>query len=253
VVGLNDIDMPTFTRNGSFMNLTKAIARLPFASSLSPGHLGLATYQGQEYGLPYWADLSVLWYNKKLFTEAGLNPNTPPTTYAQILSDAQKINKLGHGINGFTFAGDCEGCLGFTVQPGIWAAGSYLTAGPIGNQKAKITGNQALIQALTLYRDLWTQHLVPDNDRTDDGPTWGQDFAAGKIGIMPGGYGQVEDIATPAELANFADTPLPGADGGYSTFDGGDDFAISRGGQEPVQRVGIHQLGDAAGPAGAAR
>jgi multiple sugar transport system substrate-binding protein len=55
VVGLNDIDMPTFTRNGSFMNLTKAIARLPFAGSLSPGHLGLATYQGQEYGLPYWA------------------------------------------------------------------------------------------------------------------------------------------------------------------------------------------------------
>src|ERR1700728_5049358 len=40
VVGLNDIDMPTFTRNGSFLNLTKAIARLPFASSLSPGHLG---------------------------------------------------------------------------------------------------------------------------------------------------------------------------------------------------------------------
>src|ERR1700683_2068616 len=75
VVGLNDIDMPTFTRNGSFLNLTKAIARLPFAKSLSPGHLGLGTYQGQEYGLPYWADLSVLWYNKKLFTQAGLNPN----------------------------------------------------------------------------------------------------------------------------------------------------------------------------------
>ena len=38
VVGLNDIDMPTFTRNGSFLNLTKAIAQLPFAKSLSPGH-----------------------------------------------------------------------------------------------------------------------------------------------------------------------------------------------------------------------
>ena len=69
--------------------------------------------------------------------------------------------------------------------------------------------------------------------RTDDGPTWGQDFAAGKIGIMPGGYGQVEDIATPAELANFADTPLPGATGGYSTFDGGDDFAIPAAAKNP--------------------
>jgi multiple sugar transport system substrate-binding protein len=234
VVGLNDIDMPTFTRDGSFMNLTKAIAKLPFAKDLSPGHIGLATYQGQEYGVPYWADLSVLWYNKKLFTEAGLNPADPPATYAQILSDAQKISKLGHGISGFTFAGDCEGCLGFTVQPGIWASGSYLTSGPIGNQQATITGNSALESALTLYRELWTQHLVPANDRTDDGPTWGQDFVAGKIGIMPGGYGQVEDIATPAELASeFGDTPLPGQNGGYSTFDGGDDFAIPAAAKNP--------------------
>jgi multiple sugar transport system substrate-binding protein len=234
VVGLNDIDMPTFTRNGSFLNLTKAIAALSFAKYLSPGHLGLATYQGQEYGLPYWADLSVLWYNKNLFKQAGLNPDNPPTTYAQILSDAQAINKLGNGINGFTFAGDCEGCLGFTVQPGIWAAGQYLTSGAIGSQTATITGNQALIQALTLYRELWTQHLVPDNDRTDDGPTWGEDFAAGKIGIMPGGYGQVVNLVKASQLGSeFSDTPLPGATGGYSTFDGGDDFAIPTAAKNP--------------------
>jgi multiple sugar transport system substrate-binding protein len=121
------------------------------------------------------------------------------------------------------------------VQPGIWAAGSYLTSGPIGNQTATISGNQSLIQALTLYRDMWTQKLVPDNDRTDDGPTWGQDFVAGKIGIMPGGYGRVDDRATPAQLASgeFGDTPLPGANGGYSTFDGGDDFAIPAAAKNP--------------------
>jgi len=112
VVGLNDIDMPTFTRNGSFLNLTKAIAKLPYASSLSPGHVGLGTYQGQEYGLPYWADLSVLWYNKQLFSRAGLDPNSPPTSYAQILSDAQAINKLGNGIHGFTFAATARAASG---------------------------------------------------------------------------------------------------------------------------------------------
>jgi multiple sugar transport system substrate-binding protein len=234
VVGLNDIDMPTFTRNGSFLNLTKAIAALPYAKSLSPGHLGLATYQGQEYGLPYWGDLSVLWYNKNLFKEAGLDPNKPPASYADILSDAQAINKLGNGINGFTFAGDCQGCLGFTVQPGIWADGKYLTAGPIGSQTATITGNSGLVAALTLYRNLWSQHLVPDNDRTDNGPTWGQDFVAGKIGIMPGGYGQVVNLAKPSQLGSvFMDAPLPGANGGYSTFDGGDDFAIPTAAKNP--------------------
>jgi multiple sugar transport system substrate-binding protein len=227
VVGLNDIDTPTFTREGAFMNLTPYINKLPYKSDLSPGHMGLATYNGQEYGVPYWADLSVLWYNKTLFKEAGLNPNNPPTTYAQILSDAQAINKLGHGISGFTFAGDCQGCLGFTVQPGIWADGSYLTSGGIGNQTATISNNQPLAQALTLYQQLWSQHLVPNNDRTDNGTTWGEDFAAGKIGIMPGGYGQVVNLVKPSQLGSeFLDTPLPGTDGGYSTFDGGDDFVI---------------------------
>ena len=227
VVGLNDIDVPTFTHEGAFMNLTPYISKLSYKSALSPGHVGLATYNGAEYGVPYWADLSVLWYNKNLFTQAGLDPNKPPTTYAEILSDAQAINKLGNGINGFTFAGDCQGCLGFTVQPGIWADGSHLTSGDIGSQTANITGNQDLVNALTLYRQVWTQHLAPDNDRTDNGPTWGQDFAAGKIGIMPGGYGQLTGLVKASQLGTeFMDTPLPGANGDYSTFDGGDDFVI---------------------------
>ncbi len=233
VVGLNDIDMPTFTRNGSFMDLTSAIGKLSYKSALSPGHLGLATYQGKEYGVPYWADLSVLWYNKTLFTRAGLDPGSPPTTFAQILADAQKINALGGGISGFSFAGDCQGCLGFTVQPGVWAAGTHLTSGDIGSQSASITSNSPLTQSLQLYRELWTQHLVPDADRTQQGPTWGQDFAAGKIGILPGGYGQIQTIASPSLLSQIADTPLPGPDGGYSTFDGGDDFAIPTAAKNP--------------------
>jgi multiple sugar transport system substrate-binding protein len=227
VDGLNDIDVPTFTREGAFMDLTQYINALPYKAALSPGHVGLATNDGKEYGVPYWADLSVLWYNKTLFKQAGLNPDNPPTTYAQILSDAQAINKLGNGINGFTFAGDCQGCLGFTVQPGIWADGSHLTNGGITGQTANITGNTALQSALTLYRQMWAQHLVPDNDRTDNGPTWGQDFAAGKIGIMPGGYGQLTGLVKASQLGTtFMDTPLPGANGGYSTFDGGDDFVV---------------------------
>jgi multiple sugar transport system substrate-binding protein len=229
VIGLNDINMPVFTREGAFMDLTSQISKLPYARSLSPGHMGLATYQGKEYGVPFWADLSLLWYNKTLFTRAGLNPNNPPTTFAQILSDAQKINALGHGINGFTFAGDCQGCLGFTVQPDVWAANSKLIDGPIGSQTANITGNTALQQVLSLYHTIWADKLVPPADRTQTGTTWGQDFAAGKIGIMPGGYGQGFNLFSASFKSQVGAVPLPGPDSGYSTFDGGDDFAILNG------------------------
>jgi multiple sugar transport system substrate-binding protein len=44
---------------------------------------------------------------------------------------------------------------------------------------------------------------------------------------MPGGYGQLTGLVKPSQLGTeFMDTPLPGANGGYSTFDGGDDFVI---------------------------
>jgi multiple sugar transport system permease protein len=46
-----------------------------------------------------------------LFSQAGLNPNDPPTNYAQIVSDSEKIGALGHGISGFSFAGNCQAVL----------------------------------------------------------------------------------------------------------------------------------------------
>ena len=227
VVGLNDIDVPEFSHQNALMNLTKYINALPYKTSLSPGHLKLATYNGQDYGLPYLADLSVLWYNKKLFKEAGLNPNDPPTSYAQIVSDAKKITALGHGIYGFSFAGDCQGCLGFTMLPSLWAAGQHMINGPLTNQTVNVAKDAPLKTMLEAYHTMWAGHMTPVADQTQNGLTWGADFEAGKVGILPGDYGFATKMTNHAE---FADAPLPAVDGGnYSTFDGGDDFVIPAG------------------------
>ena len=178
---------------------------------------------------PYLADLSVLWINKTLFKRAGLNPADPPRTFAEILADARKINALGHGISGFSFAGDCSGCLGFTALPNIWAAGSNVIRGPVDHQTAEVAGNAAVSSLLTLYRTIWREHLAPQSDLTDTGATWGNDFAAGTVGIFPGGYGTVINEVPAAKRSQFEDVPLPGPTGGYATFDGGDDLAIPAG------------------------
>ncbi len=231
VVDLNDIYMPIFTQLDAFVNITSAVRKLPYASDLSPGHLGLATYDNRVYGVPYLADLSVLWINKTLFKRAGLNPDQPPGNFAQILADARRINALGHGISGFSFAGDCSGCLGFTALPDIWAAGSNVIRGPLDRQTAEVSGNASVASLLSLYRTLWTDHLAPASDLTDTGATWGADFAAGKVGIFPGGFGTVITQVPPSKRSQFADVALPGPDGGYATFDGGDDLAIPVGAQ----------------------
>ena len=226
LVNLNDIYMPIFTQLDAFQNLTGAVGKLPYTKALSPGHLSLARYGKKIYGVPYLADLSVLWINKTLFRRAGLNPAQPPRTYAQILADARKIQSLGHGISGFSFAGDCSGCLGFTVLPDIWADGSNVIRGAVDHQTASVQGNRSVRSVLQFYRTIWSQHLAPQSDLTDTGATWGRDFTAGQVGIFPAGYGTVITQVPPSGRSRFEDVPLPGAKGGYATFDGGDDLAI---------------------------
>jgi len=258
VVGLNDIDVPTFSHENALLNITKYVNALPYKSALSPGHLALATVGKQYFGVPYLADLSVLWYNKTLFKKAGLDPNQPPANYAQIVSDSEKISALGKGYYGFSFAGNCQGCLGFTMLPSLWADGVHLIKGPLGTQTANVANNTSLKTMLAAYRTLWSKKLVPLNDQTQNGLTWGQDFEKGKIGILPGDYGIAANFTTPAQKSEFADAPLPSVTGtSYSTFDGGDDFVIPAQAQnpsgawefikwalEPAEQVQYPSLGD---------
>ncbi len=80
LVDLNDIYMPIFTQLDAFVNLTSAISKLPYVKDLSPGHLALASYDNRVYGVPYLADLSVLWINKTLFKRSGLTRTSHPGT-----------------------------------------------------------------------------------------------------------------------------------------------------------------------------
>jgi multiple sugar transport system substrate-binding protein len=93
-----------------------------------------------------------------------------------------------------------------------------------------VAGDAPLKTMLSAYRTIWAKHLAPVADQTQTGLTWGKDFEAGKVGILPGDYGFAAAFTTPAQHAEFADAPLPAVNGGaYSTFDGGDDFVIPAG------------------------
>ncbi len=232
LVGLNDINVPAFSKEGALLNVTKYVNALPYKSSLSPGHLKLATVGSKYYGVPYLADLSVLWYNPKLFKQAGISG--PPKTFAAMLQDAKKITALGHGDYGLSFAGDCQGCLGFTMLPSIWASGQHLVNGPLGKQSANIQHNAPLKSLLTDYHQIWAGKMAPHADQAQNGSTWGDDFAKGNVGMLPGDYGFVTNYLKSMPKSEFADAPLPGENGGPgSTFDGGDDFVIPAGASNP--------------------
>lgn len=229
LVGLNDVDVPEFTSEHALMNLTPYIKSLPEFNALSQGHLNLGVYQGQNYAVPYLADLSVLWYNKALFAKAHLSG--PPTSFAEMVSDSDAVQKLGlPGVYGLSFAGDCQGCLGFVMEPNLWADKNYMITGDLPNQAINIKGNDKLTALMNAYHTIWKNGDSPTNDQTDNGATWGDDFASGKIGLYPGPYGKYPAFVQSGHIKDFGIAPLPGESGGPgSTFDGGDDFVIPNG------------------------
>ena len=52
-------------------------------------------YAGKVWGMPMYLIGQPVAYNKALFTKAGLDPNKPPTTWAQFLADCAKLKAKG--------------------------------------------------------------------------------------------------------------------------------------------------------------
>jgi multiple sugar transport system substrate-binding protein len=52
-----------------------------------------SVYEGAPYGIPFETEVRVLFYNKTMFTEAGLDPNAPPKTWADLEQVADKLDK----------------------------------------------------------------------------------------------------------------------------------------------------------------
>lgn len=56
---------------------------------------------GQLLALPFNSSTPVMFYNKKAFIKAGLNPNLPPKTWPALAADSKQLLKAGFGC-GFT-------------------------------------------------------------------------------------------------------------------------------------------------------
>ena len=59
--------------------------------------LNSTTLNGKVYGMPFGTDISMLYYNVDSFIAAGLDPNDPPETIAELLEYAEKLTVVEGG------------------------------------------------------------------------------------------------------------------------------------------------------------
>lgn len=72
-------------------------------SILEPNILSYYELDGQLYSMPFNTSNAVMFYNKDLFAEVGLDPENPPSTFSEMKEAAEKITD-GNDRVGFSFA-----------------------------------------------------------------------------------------------------------------------------------------------------
>jgi multiple sugar transport system substrate-binding protein len=226
IIGIDLIYTPAFAAEGQLVDLTAQVEQLPFLDDLSPAHMALGTYEGANYAVPFAAEGSFLIYNRGLFEEAGLDPDSPPTNWEEILEAARAITALGDDTYGYYFAGSCAGCNAFTFLPYIWASGGDV----LSSDYTEPTLDDPMVRAaLEFYRTMWEEGLIPEGAEIDNGADFVNAFGSGKIGMAGTGAFGISTYKNDHPEIDFGVTLLPGMEGGTASFGGGDVIGIPTG------------------------
>ena len=224
-------DLPQVLLAGQAANITKYVntTTVPTLGDIVPGSLKADEAGSTLYGLPTSNYTQGLIYNRKLFSEAGLNPNNPPTTWAQVETDATAIAKLGGGIEGW---GDYS-----AGNNGGWHFSSYMDAlggTSVNNSGAAPTAAFDNANGTAILEALHTLRFADKAMSPTQGLAWGtlqQQFAAGKLGMYIGAPDDIYNVIVPTDKGNLSDIGmgvLPSLTGTTAgSLSGGNDFMFS--------------------------
>lgn len=195
-----------------------------------PGFMEDSYVDGKIYSIPFQRSTMVLYYNKDMFKEVGLDPEAPPTTWEELADYATKLtdgNRYGVGIA--LNSGSAQWAFtGFCLQNS--ANGENLMN---EDGKSVMFNTPENVEALQFWLDLQNEYkcMAEGIVQWTDLPT---QFLAGEVAMIYHTTGNMANIHTNAEF-DFGTAFLPaGKRIGAPT--GGGNFYISNGlSEERVQ------------------
>jgi multiple sugar transport system substrate-binding protein len=135
-----------------------------------PGAWAGIIYNGKVYSIPYRAESHAFIYNKGMYRAAGLDPNTPPKTWNDLIAYSQKLTKTGGAkpVYGIGICGGGEVGNMITMLMGlIWANGGDV----LSSDYKRVTINEPpAVEAVKFYTDLLiTYKVAPPSTLQNDG------------------------------------------------------------------------------------
>jgi N,N'-diacetylchitobiose transport system substrate-binding protein len=202
---------PEFADAGALAPLDEQVEGAGVTDDLVEGLVDAGTYDGQLYGMPWYAGVRSLVYNTEMFEQAGVEP---PTTWAELEDAAAALKEEFPDKIAVAVPGDAE----FTVYPWVWGAG-----GEVATLEGDTWTSQLDSPESQEGIEFWTGLATEGGYSSAGATTWREtdvldSFAAGDVGMAVMGSwtpGAIVD-ANPDMDGKFAAVPIPGKDGGMS-------------------------------------
>ena len=231
ITELGNTDTPTEATLGVLASVSSYVNSWSGKPGIVTGMLANDTQNGSIYGVPWFGGVRGVWYRTDQFAKAGIT--SAPTTWAELVTDAQKLMKTFPGTYGIdAITDDSNAFASF-----IWGAGGQIATESNGKWTATLT-SPAAEAGIKFYVDLYkTDHLSPakyvgQTELGNIGATSGganEDFALGKLDMyIDGPWASANFPANAVGKSQWASFPIPSENGPNPApaFAGGSDLGI---------------------------
>jgi multiple sugar transport system substrate-binding protein len=196
-----------FAAKGQLQEFGPADAGYP-VEEYWPGAMKSVTYDGKTYGVPTNNETMAFIWNAAIFEEAGLDPETPPATWDDVVTYSKtikdKTGKDGFGLVARVNAGNTP----FRFMPAAWAYGDGALdeASEDPTYDTVMVNSEGTIAAVQAYYDMYVRDKsVPTSALTNTQTENQAPFIAGQLAMVishPSEYAKMNDLAATATGAD---------------------------------------------------
>lgn len=173
LVQMPEYQVQAMVDTDSAVPVAKCIASSGYdTSAFLPSALAAYATAGVQWSMPFNISNPVLFYNKRVFEAAGLDPNKPPQSLDELRSMSQQIVSSGAATYGISLDSGFDSGGGWYVEQWFCKAGEFYTDNDNGrtNRATKVLyDNQTGIDLLTFLQGMLNDQLavnVGDNSAT---------------------------------------------------------------------------------------
>lgn len=188
-------------------------------SDFYPGFMANSQTGDKTWGIPFQRSTIVIYYNKDLFKEAGLDPEKAPATWNELVEYASKLTKrdADGNVTQWGIQIPSGGAFGYWLFQALTTPNDVLLMNQDGTET--YLDKPAVIEAMQFWHDLAYKHKVMPQGTIDWGTT-PRDFLVGKTAMMWTTTGNLTNVRTNADF-DFGVAPMPHAKQGGSPTGGG--------------------------------